>query len=252
MNIGIIPARYAATRLPGKPLIDLEGQSMIQRVYNSAKASAALDRVVIATDDARVVQEAHRIGAEVVITDPALPSGTDRCAAVVDILGVRPEIVVNIQGDEPLLMPQVVTDIVDAVRTTNADVATPVTVIKDPGVLLDPSTVKVAMSASGRAVYFSRSVIPYVRDVPILQWFDHQRFWKHIGLYAYTLDALRKHCSLPGSPLEKAESLEQLRMLESGAWFQCVETTQHFISVDTPEDAEAVRHWLRAQKKAST
>ena len=251
MNLGVIPARYASTRLPGKPLVDLEGQTMIERVYRGAAASTALDRVVIATDDERVLQDAHRFGGEVVMTDPTLPSGTDRCAAVVDLLGIDPDVVVNIQGDEPLLQPQVVTDLVDALRTTEADVATPIKAISKPGELIEPSTVKVALNGSGRAVYFSRSVIPFVRDVPTLQWFDKQRFWKHIGIYAYRTDVLKRHVSLPVSGLEKAEALEQLRLLESGAWFQCVETTQEFIAVDTPEDADRVREYIREQKKAS-
>ena len=244
MIVGVIPARYAASRLPGKPLVDLCGQSMIERVWRGAIACAELDRVIIATDDARVVAEADRIGAEVVMTDPALPSGTDRCYAAIASMESTPEIVINIQGDEPLLQPGVLTDLVHTLKQGSADVATPVTRIHSAEDLHDPNIVKVAATVEGRAVYFSRSPIPHVRNVPIEQWLRHATFWKHIGIYAYRRSALERHVQLAPSALEQLEFLEQLRLVADGAVFACVETSAHFISVDTPSDADAVRAFL--------
>lgn len=241
MIVGVIPARYAATRLPGKPLVDLCGQTMIERVWRAAASCDRLDRVIIATDSELIAYEAERIGAEVVLTDPDLPSGTDRCYAVVERLEVEPEIVINIQGDEPLLQPIVLTQLIDALASSAADVATPVTRISELSDIADANVVKVAMGANNRAVYFSRSPIPHLRSVAIEHWLDHQAYWKHIGVYAYRVGALRQHIALPVSPLERSESLEQLRLLEHGTRFVAVETDVHFISVDTPEDAERVR-----------
>jgi len=244
MIVGIIPARYAATRLPGKPLVDLCGQTMIERVWRAAHQCALLDRVIIATDSELVAEEANRIGAEVALTNPELPSGTDRCYAVLQNLSQTPQIVVNIQGDEPLLQPRVLTQLVEALSRNPADVSTPVTRIADANDLTDPNIVKVAMGSNRKAVYFSRSPIPHLRGVEMQDWLRHQPYWKHIGVYAYRTAALVRHVGLSVSMLEQSESLEQLRLLESGAHFIAVETDVEFISVDTPEDAERVRAYL--------
>jgi 3-deoxy-manno-octulosonate cytidylyltransferase (CMP-KDO synthetase) len=244
MIVGIIPARYAATRLPGKPLVDLNGQTMIERVWRAAHACTELDRVIIATDSELIMEEARRIGAEAMLTDPELPSGTDRCYAVAQMLDVRPDVVINIQGDEPLLQPKVLTQLVDALAISGADVSTPVTRITNHEDLRDPNVVKVAATASGIAVYFSRSPIPYLRGADMSQWLEHQTYWKHIGVYAYRMAALERHVALPVCALERSESLEQLRLLEAGGRFVCVETDVDFISVDTPQDAERVRAYL--------
>lgn len=247
MIVGIIPARYASTRLPGKPLIDLEGQSMIERVWRAASESTALQRVVIATDSEHIVVEAQRIGAEVVLTSPDEPSGTDRCYAALRALKISPNIVVNIQGDEPLLQHQVLTMCVEALIARRADVATPVVSISEVHDLLDPNVVKVAKAENHRALYFSRSPIPYRRDSVTEDWLVHATYWKHIGMYAYTMEALRRHVMLPPSPLERLEQLEQLRLLEQGANITCVETLHDVLSVDTMEDADRVRAVLRAR-----
>ncbi len=244
MIVGIIPARYAATRLPGKPLVDLNGQTMIERVWRAAHACSKLDRVIIATDSDLIMEEARRIGAEAMLTDSELPSGTDRCYAVARMLDVKPDVVINIQGDEPLLQPKVLTQLVDALHGSGADVSTPVTRITNHEDLKDPNVVKVATTVTGMAVYFSRSPIPYLRSADISQWLDHQTYWKHIGVYAYRMTALERHVALPVCALERSESLEQLRLLEAGGRFVCVETDVEFISVDTPEDAERVRAYL--------
>ncbi|MFN5379085.1 MAG: 3-deoxy-manno-octulosonate cytidylyltransferase [Ignavibacteria bacterium] len=244
MIVGIIPARYAATRLPGKPLVDLCGQTMIERVWRAAHTCEKLDRVIIATDSELIAEEARRIGAEVALTDPELPSGTDRCYAVVQQLEKTPDVVINIQGDEPLLQPRVLAQLVDALAASTADVSTPVTRITHTSDLADPNIVKVAMGSDRKAVYFSRSPIPYLRGVEHHEWLNHQPYWKHIGVYAYRTAALVRHVGLPVSGLERSESLEQLRLLEAGTHFVAVETDVEFISVDTPEDAERVRAYL--------
>ncbi|MFN6135467.1 MAG: 3-deoxy-manno-octulosonate cytidylyltransferase [Bacteroidota bacterium] len=246
MIVGVIPARFAATRLPGKPLVDLFGQTMIERVWRGAAGCPLLDVVIIATDDERIMSEAARIGARAVMTDPDLPSGTDRCYAAVRAMDSRPDIVINIQGDEPLLQPHVLTDLIKGLEASPAHIATPVTRISSPHDLADPNVVKVAATAQGRALYFSRSAIPYMRGADMDAWLDRGPYWKHIGIYAYRYAALERHVSLAPTTIEQWESLEQLRLLSDGAYFQCVETTAPFISVDTPEDADRVRAFLRA------
>lgn len=244
MIVGIIPARYASTRLPGKPLVDLNGQTMIERVWRGVVASPALDRVLIATDDERVIAEAQRFGAEAHLTSPDLQSGTDRCDALLRQLKLDPAYVVNIQGDEPLVQAGVITDLVQAIRASGADVATLVTPITHAQELIDAATVKVVMNADDRAMYFSRSPIPFLRDHDIATWTSRHQYWKHIGIYAYTHQALKRHVQLPPSSLERAESLEQLRLLQDGAVFHCVRTDAVFASVDTAEDVERVRNLL--------
>ncbi|MCX6140028.1 MAG: 3-deoxy-manno-octulosonate cytidylyltransferase [Candidatus Kapabacteria bacterium] len=202
--------------------------------------------MIIATDSEHIVVEAQRLRAEVVLTSPDEPSGTDRCYAAIQVLKISPDIIVNIQGDEPLLQSNVLTHCVEALRSAGADVATPVTRISDMLDLTDPNVVKVARAASGRALYFSRSPIPYQRGVDVAQWLASGEYWKHIGLYAYTAKALKQHVMQPPSPLERMEHLEQLRLLEQGAYFTCVEVDHDAISVDTIEDAERVRAILRA------
>lgn len=242
MKVAVIPARYASVRLPGKPLIDLCGKTMIERVWNAAIHASCFDRVIVATDDERIAHAAAIAGAEVFISDIPANTGTDRCYQAVVSLGLEPEIVVNIQGDEPLLHPSVPRLLVEALNNSRADVATAVTRILSVRELNDPSTVKVVMNDRWEAMYFSRSAIPYISDsghthLPVA-------LWKHIGIYAYRFKALRNHVNLPPSHLETAEQLEQLRLMENGAVFGCVETEHVMISVDTAEDVVRVREWL--------
>lgn len=244
MIVGVIPARYASTRLPGKPLIDLHGRTMIEHVWRAAKDAEVLDRVLVATDDHRVAAEAMGFGAEVVLTSPDLASGSDRCDAAIRQLRLTPSVVVNIQGDEPLLPSSLILHLVDGLQK-GADVATPVSPIGAVDELASPTVVKVVRGADGRALYFSRAAIPFRRDITADVWLDGHTYWKHIGMYAFTWDALRRHVSLPPSPLERAEALEQLRLLEDGAIIRCVETDEVLIGVDTAADAERVRDHLR-------
>jgi 3-deoxy-manno-octulosonate cytidylyltransferase (CMP-KDO synthetase) len=182
-----------------------------------------------------------------VMTDPALASGTDRCHAVVEVLDEELEIVINIQGDEPLLPGELLDDLVTALRLGDADVATPISRIDHIDDVFDENIVKVVVAPSGLAVYFSRSPVPFLRGVERGQWLEHQRYWKHLGIYAYTPDALRRHVTLPVSALERAESLEQLRTLEDGVRFRCVATEATMISVDVESDAERVRKLISEQ-----
>ncbi len=243
-SIGIIPARFASVRLPGKPLVDLNGRSMIRRVWEGASEARLPERIVVATDDERIVDECRSFGAEAILTPPELPSGTDRIAAAHKALGREYDVIVNIQGDEPLLRGALVDRLIQALVDSDADVATPVTSLTSAEELGNPAVVKVAMNAAGRALYFSRSAIPFVRDAAPADWPDRYPYRKHIGLYAYRRAALERFVSLPPSLLERAESLEQLRLLEDGAVFRCVYTDHHLVAIDTPEDADTVRALL--------
>jgi len=244
MTLGVIPARYASTRLPGKPLVDLNGKPMIQWVWEAARTAKHIDRLVVATDDQRIAEVVGGFGGEAVMTDPALPAGTDRCAAAAAALGIEADIVLNIQGDEPLIPGELLDDLILTVKRGDCDVATPVARVTDVADLTDPSIVTVAAGADGHVLYFSRSPIPHVRGKEMSEWLEHYPYWKHIGLYAYTAEALQRHINLPVSALEEAEALEQLRLLEDGARFHCVITEAKLVAVDTPADAERVRALL--------
>lgn len=245
MIVAVIPARFASERLPGKPLVDLEGQSMIERVWRAVKGASAIGRTIVATDDKRIADEVHRIGGEAVLTNPALPSGTDRCFEALKIEELTPDVVVNIQCDEPLLESGLLDGLVQTHIKMNSDVTTIVTPFHTHESIYDEAAVKVVRGTDGRALYFSRSVIPFVRGVPKADWSKSIPYWKHIGVYAYRYSALKRHVSLAPSNLEKMESLEQLRLLQDGAVFQCFETEAVLKSVDTPDDAERVREILR-------
>lgn len=243
--VAVIPARYASTRLPGKPLVDLAGKPMIQWVWQAVAASTKVDRVVVATDDSRIADVVRGFGGQVVMTNPELPSGTDRCAAAARSIGWDHQgYVLNIQGDEPLLPTALVDDLVDAIVMGGADVATPICRLTNPADLSEPSIVTVALDSRGYAMYFSRSPIPHYRGVEMAHWPEHHQYWKHIGLYAYTADALQRHVALQQHPLEVAESLEQLRLLADGARVRCIVTEAALVAVDTPADAERVRQLL--------
>jgi 3-deoxy-manno-octulosonate cytidylyltransferase (CMP-KDO synthetase) len=239
--IGIIPARYNSSRFPGKPLIDLGGQTMLERVWRSANRAHFLKRVVVATDDERIAKECERIGAEYLMTPSDLASGTDRVAFTYEMLNDHSEIIVNIQGDEPLLESFVLDKLVREFAISKADVGTLVKQISSHDDLDNPSIVKVVMRDNKTALYFSRSAIPCVRDVVREEWITRHAFWKHIGIYAYRRDSLFRFVELPPPVLEKVEQLEQLRLLEDGAEFLCVETDSNFMAIDTPEDAEKVK-----------
>jgi len=236
--LGIIPARYASTRFPGKPLIQIKGKSMIERVY--LQASKVLSHVVVATDDSRIEKEVLRFGGKVIITSPDHQSGTDRCNEALekfeDLTSIKFDVVINIQGDEPFIQPAQLEKLIGCFTSKEVQIATLVKKIDTNEDLLNPNQVKVIKDTKNRAIYFSRSPIPYLRNKLQKDWLKHHTYLKHIGIYAYRTEALREITKLPQSDLELIESLEQLRWIENG-YTIAVETTEfESISVDIPED----------------
>jgi len=238
--IGVIPSRYASQRLPAKPLVDLCGKPMVQRVYEQAKKSRLLDRVVVATDDVRIKETVHRFGGEVMLTPHDIASGSDRVATVASQLAG--DIFVNIQGDEPLIAPEMIDQGVQLLLDdSSTSVGTLIKQISSQEELLNPNVVKVVLNNSGYAIYFSRSVIPYMRgEADERRWLERHTFYKHIGLYVFRRKFLLQYAQLPISNLEKAEKLEQLRILEAGYKIKAGLTTYESIPIDTPEDVANV------------
>ncbi len=251
MILGLIPARYASTRLPGKPLLDLGGRSMIRRVVEQAR-QADLDRVVVATDDARILDHVLGFGGEAVLTRPEHASGTDRLWEAFGQLGAPAgtRCIVNIQGDEPFIHPAQINALISLFgAATPPDIATLVKPVVSDEELFSPHLPKVVLGAAGRALYFSRHPLPYQRQHPPEHWRQHHRYLRHLGLYAYRPAVLCQLTRLPVSPLEAAESLEQLRWLEAGFQIQCAETELDAFGIDTPEDAERARERLRMRNE---
>jgi 3-deoxy-manno-octulosonate cytidylyltransferase (CMP-KDO synthetase) len=230
--LGVIPARYASSRFPGKPLALIAGRSMLQHVWVRASRARSLTRLVIATDDERIFREARRFGAAAQMTRADHPSGTDRAAEVA--AGDSAEVIVNIQGDEPLIDPQAIDDAVEGlIEAGTVPMSTLKKRIEEPGELSNPNVVKVVTDLAGNAIYFSRSAIPFVRA-------GEARHYKHVGLYVYRRDFLLGYGGLPVGPLEETEKLEQLRALENGHKIRVVETAYESLGVDTPEDLQRV------------
>ena len=236
--LGVIPARYASTRLPGKPLADICGKTLIQRVQERAALSRTLDRLVVATDDERIFETVRAFGGECLMTSPGHPNGTCRVAEASNHYDAA--IVINIQGDEPLLDPVMIDEAAGVLREDDEALSSTLCApITDPGSLSDPNTVKVVTDLRGYALYFSRSPIPYLRarmDIPLFQ---------HIGIYGFRRDFLFTYADLAPTPLSEVESLEQLRVLEHGYNMKVAVTRgESGPSVDTPEDLERVRRAL--------
>ncbi|MFN3875040.1 MAG: 3-deoxy-manno-octulosonate cytidylyltransferase [Flavobacteriales bacterium] len=241
--LGIIPARYASTRLPGKPLADIGGTSMVMRVLQQAGRSAALAEVVVATDDARVMDHVLAHGGRCVITSPHHPSGTDRCWEALERLGAdRFDAVVNIQGDEPFIAPRQLDELCAALEEAPGGIATLAQAVTDDRDLDDPGEVLIATDRRMDALYFSRAAIPFLRDAGPGPRHARFRFLKHVGLYAYRSKVLQQLVKLPPSPLELAEGLEQLRWLENGFKVRIGLTEHPSFCVDTPADLEEARH----------
>jgi len=233
----VIPARYGSSRLPGKPLVLLKGRPLIQYAYEIAKRSSA-DRVIIATDDHRVLEVALNLGAEAVLTSRDHPSGTDRVAEVVKEMDVR--YVVNLQCDEPLLPPHYIDLLFSALEEKGVDMATLVSPL-EPEELTDPNVVKVVMDREGFALYFSRAPIPFSRDKKGVR---RGLYWRHVGIYGYKKEALLWLTALPPSPLEEEERLEQLRALENGMRILLIPCEHKSPSVDTEEDLKKLEAFL--------
>lgn len=240
--IGIIPARYASSRFPGKPLADIKGKSMIRRVYE--QAMKALDTVYVATDDQRIYDAVKAFGGRVVMTSELHKSGTDRCAEAVlkaeTEQGTRYDAVLNVQGDEPFIAPVQLEMLKSCFYDPNTQIATLVKKIENSETLFDPNRPKVVVDASGNALYFSRSVVPYIRGAEKEEWINRHSFFMHIGLYGFRRDILPLLTGLPQSLLELAESLEQLRWLENGYRIAVRVTEYESFGVDTPEDLERI------------
>lgn len=246
MILGIIPARFASTRFPGKPLIDIKGKSMVQRVYEQASKSRSLHKVVVATDDQRIYDHVTAFGGLAVITREDHPSGTDRCKEALEQLGEDYRYVINIQGDEPFIDPSQIDTLVAVLQDGIAELATLIIPVSDSATLFDEGEVKVTLNTAMEALYFSRMVIPYLKGTAKQEWHLHHKYYRHVGMYAYRRDVLEQITRLPVSSLEQAESLEQLRWLEHGFKIKCAVT--HFDShcVDTPEDVEKVLRLMGA------
>ena len=240
MNIGIIPARYASTRFPGKPLTDIHGKSMIQRVYEQC-LKAKLDRVVVATDDDRIFEHVQKFGGEVVMTANTHKSGTDRIAEAAKTLNLTDEtIVLNIQGDEPFIDPDDIKLLGTCFDDNRTEIATLVKKIGDLETLNNPNSPKVVLGINQQALYFSREAIPHIKGVDKENWLSKRTFFQHIGIYAFRYDILKEITALPGSSLEQSEGLEQLRWVENGYTIQTAEISSECIAVDCPEDLKRI------------
>lgn len=237
--IAIIPARYASSRFPGKPLADMAGKPMIQRVYEQVQK--AVEEVWVATDDERIYNAVSAFGGKAVMTSPEHRSGTDRLNEAYDKIGKPFNVVINVQGDEPFIHPQQIEALKSCFDSEDVELATLVKPFNRNDsfeVLANPNSPKVIVNKSNEAIYFSRSVIPYIRDLAQNEWLSKHIFYKHIGMYGYRSDILKIITKLPQSTLEKAESLEQLRWIENGYRIRVGYTEQETIGIDTPEDME--------------
>ncbi len=244
--IVIIPARYASTRFPAKPLALLGGKPVIQRVYE--QVSGVVSDVVVATDDERIYSAVEAFGGRVVMTSTNHKSGTDRCWEAYQKQGEEYDVVINVQGDEPFIAHSQLRAIMDCFNDKTTDIATLVKPFsEEDGVeaLENPNSPKVVLDKQSRAIYFSRSVIPYLRGVEREQWLKKHTYYKHIGMYAFRADVLKQVTSLEQSPLELAESLEQLRWLENGYKIGVGISDVETVGIDTPEDLQRAEEFLR-------
>jgi len=240
--IGIIPARYDSTRFPGKPLVDIKGKTMIQRVYEQVKL--ALPYACVATDDNRIKDAVLAFGGEVVMTSKNHESGTDRCAEAVvnfeQLKGIKADVVINIQGDEPFINPIQIQQLANLFNDETAEIATLIKKVNDLKVLANSNVVKVVKAKNGNALYFSRSSIPFVRNFSAEEWLTKHDFYQHIGMYGYRKSVLMNICKLQKGILETTESLEQLRWLENGFTIKTAITDIESFGIDTPADLEEV------------
>lgn len=239
-TMAIIPARYGSQRLPGKPLLMIKGKSLIQRVCERVAQARVIDHFCVATDDILIYNHVKKLGYDVVMTRYEQPSGTFRCA---EVLSQFPMVthVVNVQGDEPLIDPSMIDFMAtQIIEQSGLKIATLIHRIEDPADLTNPNVVKVVVNRAGEAMYFSRQAIPFVRDVPVENWLGHGPYFKHIGMYAYTSQALLAIEKLSLHPYEDMERLEQLTWLSNGLSIQCLETQSETRGIDTEDDLKVV------------
>jgi 3-deoxy-manno-octulosonate cytidylyltransferase (CMP-KDO synthetase) len=242
-TIAIIPARYASTRFPGKPLIDIDGKTMINRVYEQAQK--AFEYVCVATDDERIYNHVVSFGGKAVMTSRKHHSGTDRCNEAYSILTtsnkVKPfDVIINVQGDEPLIDPSLLIELESAFKEPETMIATMAKRISDISELTNDNIPKLILDKNHNAIYFSRTPIPFIRDINENEWLSKYHFLKHIGLYAFRPKILQQVCDMAPSPLEISEKLEQLRWIENGLKIKVVETNYETIAVDSPSDVKKV------------
>jgi len=240
--VAIIPARYASTRFPGKPLVDIGGKTMIQRVYD--QVSKVLDDVYVATDDKRIFDKVRSFGGKVIMTSDAHRSGTDRCYEAFTKLEDWFDVVINVQGDEPFIQPEQIEALKNCFADDETQIATLVKKITDKDgveVLFNPNSPKVVIDKQNNALYFSRSPIPYKRGSDEKNWMAEHDYYKHVGVYAYRSEVLNQIVQMPPSKLELAESLEQLRWLENGLKIKAGFTDVETVGIDTPEDLEKIK-----------
>jgi 3-deoxy-manno-octulosonate cytidylyltransferase (CMP-KDO synthetase) len=240
-TLGVIPARFGAQRFPGKPLVLIAGKPLVQRVYEQAAQAKLLQRVVVATEDQRIVDAVKAFGGEVMLTSPTCPSGTDRAAEVAHRYAC--DLIVNIQGDEPLMRPEMIDQLIDGMQRDPSHVmGTLARVIESASLLENPNVVKVVIARTGHALYFSRYAIPFVREAGTAV-----THYKHLGIYAYRREFLLNFVTLPQTSLEQAEKLEQLRALENGFDIRVWVTPYDSVGVDQPEDVKVVEDILKRQ-----
>jgi 3-deoxy-manno-octulosonate cytidylyltransferase (CMP-KDO synthetase) len=237
--LGVIPARFASTRFPAKALADINGKSMVQRVYEQVSKASSIDKVVVATDHSEIFEHVKGFGGEVVMTSPDHQSGTDRCAEVLEYFP-KFEYIINIQGDEPFIDP-IQINLISSLLDGKTELATLAIPIREEEILFSPNSVKLVFDKEGKAIYFSRNPIPFIRNYERNEWITQGRFFKHIGMYAYRADILKLITSLPQSSLEISESLEQLRWIENGYQIKVSVTDIDSLGIDTPEDLQRAK-----------
>ncbi|WP_341225607.1 3-deoxy-manno-octulosonate cytidylyltransferase [uncultured Arcticibacterium sp.] len=239
--LGIIPARYASTRFPGKPLVDVGGKTLIQRVYEQSIKSDLIADLVVATDDIRIKDHVESFGGKALLTSETHPSGTDRCAEAYLQLKIDNDYdyILNIQGDEPFIRTELIDEVIDLLDF-KTEIATAVKRIKDLETLEDANVVKAVLTMRKQALYFSRQAIPFVRGVEREDWLEHGEFFKHIGIYAFRNDVLEQIVKLPTNVLENTEKLEQLRWIGYGYKIMVKETEYDSVGIDTPEDLKGL------------
>lgn len=244
--VAIIPARFESTRFPGKPLVKIASKAMIQHVYERSQQARSIAEAIVATDDLRILQAVQEFGGQARMTSSLHRSGTDRVAEVA--AQIDAEIIVNVQGDEPLIEPAALDAVVEPFRSDSALMISTLSVDGAPGELENPNVVKVVVDRNGFALYFSRSPIPFFRN-PAFTSERGRRFWKHVGLYAYRRTFLARLATLEESYLERAEALEQLRFLENGYRIKVINTSYQSLAVDTPEDLERVNAYIQEKDR---
>lgn len=243
----VIPARYNSTRFPGKPLANLLGKPLIQHVYERAKMAKKISTIIVATDDERIERAVKNFGGNVIMTSPNHLSGSDRVAEVANKLSE--DVIINVQGDEPLIEPWLIDELVEVFSKSEVKVATARIPITDPKDIQNPNVVKVVCDKDGFALYFSRSPIPGTRNDITIRTQIKPVFFRHVGVYAYTREFIIKFPSLEPTPLELQEGLEQLRILEHGYKIKVIDTEYQSIGVDTPEDLEHLRSIMAKEKQ---